>query len=282
LSGAGTPIAVADVRRLSKAARRTSAVRAALLAGVFSLFVLAFLESRGTGSELGALLPKGTTPIVALDTSASISGPTNRRVLRTLQTLASGGGTAGLVVFSDTAYELQPPGTPARELRPLMRFFRPVGFASGTPEFSVSPWSADFKAGTRISAGLDQARLSLERAGARHGSVILVSDLDDPEAASVLAVSVGALRRDHIALRIVPLFPFPKDLALWRGLVGGGAIAASPTLPRTAAEAAKQEAHPFRSRLPVTLLVLSGLLVLVLAVHERVCGRLVIAGSGGR
>ena len=60
--------------------------------------------------------------MVVLDLSATVYesafGPTLTKMART-------GERAGLVVFSDAAYEVLPPGSPGRELLPFLRFFRP-------------------------------------------------------------------------------------------------------------------------------------------------------------
>jgi hypothetical protein len=269
-------IALSDYERIRRAGLRTVAVRIALLLGAVVLFVFAFLESRGTGSEVGALLPSGTSPVVVLDISASISGPTNTRVRTTLRTLADSNGTAGLVAVSDTAYELLPPGSPTRELRQLIRFFVPTGVNNGIQSYPPNPWQQTFQAGTRLSAGLDEARRALARAGVKKGSVILVSDLADAEDPSVLADSIANLRRNHLEFRIVPLFPLGRDLALWTRLAGPGAITAPSTLPIDMKAARAQEAHPFRPGLPAGLLTLAAALVLLLAVNERLCGRLPI------
>ena len=77
----------------------------------------------------------------------------------TLQKMSSTGEKAGLVVFSDTAYELLPPGTPGRELLPILRYLKATGTGGQLP---INPWQ-DFRAGTRISAGLATARQALER-----------------------------------------------------------------------------------------------------------------------
>jgi hypothetical protein len=270
-------VGLADFPELRRAGNRTLAVRLALLAAAVALFVLAFLVARGAGSEVGALIPSGTSPIVVLDVSASISGTTDRRVLATLQTLADSKGTAGLVVFSDSAYELLPPGAPTSELRPLIRYFVQDGGTRDLPHYPPNPWSQTFQSGTRISSGLDRARVAFARAHVHNASIILVSDLEDPENPAVLADSLAQLRKAHIELRIVPLFPLADNLALWKRLVGPGAIAASATLPNSPTEAAKQEAHPFQAGVSVWLLALSGLIVLVLAANERWCGRLSLA-----
>jgi hypothetical protein len=191
-------VATPDFRRFARAARRTTVLRAALAAVTLALLALAFLESRTAGSPVGALLPAGSSSVVLLDISASISGPTNRRVLATLR-----------------------------------------------------------------------------RARIRRGVVVLVSDLEDPEDPGALADAVNALRRAHISIRIVPLFPRPENTALWASLVGRDAIVASPTLPDSPLAAAKKEAQPFQPGLPAGLLAFSALLVLALAANERWCGRLV-------
>jgi VWA domain-containing protein len=273
-------IATPDFPQLGRAARRTTAVRAALVLGALVLLAFAFLASRTAGSPVGALLPAGSSTVVVLDISASISGPTNRRVRATLRTLAFSKGRAGLVVFSDAAYELLPPGTPTRELRPLLRFFTPSGGSRLYPTYPSNPWNGTFTGGTRISAGLEEARRALARARIRHGLLILVSDLEDPEDPAQLADAVTALQRAHVGLRIVPLFPRPENTALWQGLAGADAIVASPTLPDSPLAAARKEAQPFQPGLPATLLALSALLVLLLAANERWCGRLVLRRSG--
>jgi hypothetical protein len=268
-------VATPDFRHFARAARRTAVVRGALVAVTLALLTLAFLESRTAGSPVGALLPAGSSSVVLLDISASISGPTNRRVLATLRTLAFSKGTAGLVVFSDSGYELLPPGAPTRELRPLLRFFTPLRTTDTGPVYPTNPWNGTFTGGTRISAGLNEARLALRRAHIRHGVVVLVSDLEDPEDPGTLADAVNALRRAHVGIRIVPLFPRPENTALWESLVGRDAIVASPTLPDSPLAAAKKEAQPFQPGLPAALLAFSALLVLALAANERWCGRLV-------
>jgi hypothetical protein len=275
VSAVSTP----DFADLRQAARRTTVVRAALVAVSLTLLALTFLQSRTAGSPVGALLPAGSSSVVVLDISASISGATNRRVRATLSTLAFSKATAGLVVFSDAGYELLPPGTPTRELRPLLRFFAPAGRNANGPVYPPNPWNGTFTGGTRISAGLNEARLALRRAQIRNGVVVLVSDLEDPEDPGTLAEAVNALRRERIAIRIVPLFPRPENTALWESLVGRDAFVASPTLPDSPLAAAKREARPFQPGLPGRLLALSALLVLALAANERWCARLVFRSA---
>ena len=114
-------IPVADHRAFAPAASRTFLLRAGLAVALVGTLTAAFLLSRDA-SRSSALLPSGTSPVVVLDLSWSTSAD-YRRIGRTIADLASSGRRLGLVVFSDVPYEMFPPGTQARELRPLLRFF---------------------------------------------------------------------------------------------------------------------------------------------------------------
>ena len=67
------------------------------------------------------LVASGSSGVIVLDLSASVFEggfeATVRKLVRTDE-------RAGLVVFSDVAYELLPPGSSGREFQPLLRFFR--------------------------------------------------------------------------------------------------------------------------------------------------------------
>src|SRR6476619_6364425 len=128
--------------RLRRAARRTTILRAGLGLGLLAVCALAFLEARSIDPRRAPLVPSGTTGILVLDLSASVY---EDAFGQTIRKLARAGEETGVVAFSDAAYELLPPGTPARELLPLLRFFRPEA-ASTTGELPVDPWK-DFRAG---------------------------------------------------------------------------------------------------------------------------------------
>jgi hypothetical protein len=139
----------------------------------------------------------------------------------------------GLVVFSDVAYEALPPGVPAADLAPLVRYFTlPAQSRPGfVPTFPVNPWASTFSAGTRISAGLELAHtIALEQSG--RPTVVLISDLDDdPEDLSRLAGVTAAYRRDRVPVRVIGLDPPPQDVLLFRRLIGPSAsITQAPTL----------------------------------------------------
>ena len=77
--------------------------------------------------------------IVVLDFSASISAQSYLRVEKAIQGLTNNDQKVGLVVFSDTAYEMLPPGSPSRELRRLLRLFRPIGGSGGEDDADGQP-----------------------------------------------------------------------------------------------------------------------------------------------
>ncbi len=177
-------IPLADVGDFAPAARRTLLVRAALAALMTAALVAAVFAVRHPHSQTIVSLPSHADTIVVLDLSASIASDTYSRIGATLSSLARSHGRYGLVVFSGQAYEALPPGTPAEDLVPLVRFFIPQaqtspGFAATYPR---NPWTATFSAGTQISSGLELAHTIATGNGVRRPAVVLVSDLDDDPA----------------------------------------------------------------------------------------------------
>ena len=99
-----------------------------------------------------------------LDLSASISTDTFQQIGDALSLLAKSGGRYGLVVFSSTAYEALPPGTPARELGSFVRYFQVLGGKNGFgTSFPTNPWTESFSSGTSISTGLDLGLKLIQR-----------------------------------------------------------------------------------------------------------------------
>ena len=147
-----------------------------------------------------------TEPTAACLNVRSISSDTFARIAGTLDTLAHQPGSAALVVFSSTAYEALPPGTPTRELGSFARFFRPHSPGAGyAPAYPPNPWSDAFSSGTSISTGLRNALGIVDRDGLRRPAVVLVSDLDDDGHAvdrislrAVIGTADGALVRASV------------------------------------------------------------------------------------
>jgi hypothetical protein len=266
-------IPLADAAVLQAPARRTFAVRAALAALCVGAALAVVFVARHPHTSTIVPLPAHADTILVLDLSASISSDTFSRIGGTLAALARSGTRLGLVVFSDQAYEAFPPGTPAADLAPFVRYFtlpaqRSPGFA---PEFPDNPWGSTFTGGTKISAGLDLAH-EIALAGGRRAAVVLVSDLDDdpgdlPRLASVLL----AYRRDHVPVRIVGLDASPDDVALYTRLLSPQPVVVqAPTL----AEAPPRDTTP----VPWVLLVLSAAAVAAYVLRAAWAPRLVWGG----
>jgi hypothetical protein len=269
-------VRLADLPQLHRQATRTSLVRIALalaLAGTLAAIVLA---ARSAGSGRAAVLPQGTsTAMVVLDMSASISGPVYARVATTLRGIVNANQAIGLEMFSDTAYELLPPNSPPAALLQFVPFFVPVRYYAGAPIFTQSPWD-EFSAGTRIADGLAGGERALQRAHVTHGAILLVSDLDDAPA-DLPALSGEALRlqREHIPVRIVPLFADPVNVHLFAALFGQEAFVSPSAFTHTA----KRHQEPVAATAPWGLLALGVLLVLLLAGNERMNTRLAVGGA---
>jgi hypothetical protein len=268
--------ALADLGAIERAASRTSLLRVVLAAALAGTLALAVLDARSAGSGRAAVLPEGaTTGVVALDMSASISGPIYARVATTLKGIVAANQGIGLVMFSDTAYELLPPNSPPTALSQFIPFFVPTTYSHGNPIFAPSPWD-QFSGGTRISAGLVAAQQALRAAGVTHGAILIVSDLDDSAGDQpALVTEALALKRAHIPVRIVPLFADPTNKRFFATLFGNHAFVAPSAFRHTA----KQHQEPIAASVPWGLLALGLLLVLFLAGNERLNGRLEIGAA---
>jgi hypothetical protein len=215
-----------------------------------------------------ALVPTGRGGVLVLDLSRSVDPNALRRMGAVLRNLIRTNTPIGLVVFSDVAYELLPPRTPARALKPMLRFFTETGGS-----FPDNPWSPVFRAGTRISQGLEIARSMLEGARIRHGSILLVSDLGTSSGdIKALTRDLVSFRAGPIPLRIVPLNPLARDRELFTRLLGREAFVATPN----EALAGSPASTGLRSSSPVaeSVLIVVGVLLLLLALNEAACGRL--------
>jgi hypothetical protein len=253
---------------------RAGTLRARLLRLVFAGAALALLaaslaSARDLDTRERGLLPKGTSGVVVLDLSLSIADEDYAAVRLALRRLVEDDVRVGLVVFSDVAYELLPPGTPSEELRPLLRFL--VVPELGTP---VNPWTSAFRAGTRVSSALELAQDMLVRDGIENPSILLVSDLETaPEDVPLLARTVDSLRRSEIELEVAALGPSSDAQQIF-----GGLIADSPFVLPSDEEGA-EESRPATEATygtPRSLLFLGALLFAALAAHERFGARLAL------
>jgi von Willebrand factor type A domain len=270
------PVAVphADLRSFRRQALRTRVIRIVLtltLAGLLAGAAVAAAANPGRGRS--DIVPTGTTSVLVLDLSKSIIDTELPRVRATFQRLIATDTAVGLVVFSDVAYELLPPGSPASALVPFVRFFTPRNGA-----YPTNPWQATFRAGTRISPALDLAQEMLDRNPLARGSIVLVSDLETAPSDFVrLAETLGRLRHDEVTVRAVPLRPTDRSEKLFRDLLGPDYLLPEP---RAEATGTSRISRTLEGDVPIALVVLGGLLLLGLAANERWCARLALPGPG--
>jgi hypothetical protein len=258
-----------DARALRRVSLRTRLLQAVLVVAALVLLGLATASARGLDPAKPTFLPEGSGVLV-MDLSLSIGEKDYADIRRTVRRLIDDDGSMGLVIFSDLAYELLPPGTPSAELRPLVRFLVARRTRQPDAERPVSPWSESFSAGTRISAALELARDMLVRDKVKNGFILLVSDLitapgDVPE----LARTLHTLRRQSLTIRVVPLSPLKTGRTVFETLLGKDALIEPSQLRNPQRVAVKTQAP-----LPTGFLVLGGILLAVLATHERLAGRL--------
>jgi hypothetical protein len=266
-------VQLADFASLQGAALRTSVSRVLLALALIATFAGLLRLAGSAGSGRAAVFPQGTSAgVVALDMSASISGPTYARVASTLRGIVDANESIGLVMFSDTAYELLPPNSPPGALLQFIPYFTPTRYYGSTPVFAQTPWDT-FSGGTRIARGLDEAGKALIRAHVQHGAILVVSDLDDSgsDEPELLATAVR-LRHEGISVRIVPLFATPTNLQIFAAAFGQDAFVD----PSVFTHSAKRHEQSVAAAVPWGLLALGALLVLLLFGNERWHGRLTV------
>lgn len=262
-----------DARAFPRAALRSRILRLGLGATAVALVILAAWSSRDLETGERGLLRAGETGVVVVDLSLSIEGEDYSVVRRALRQLIAENASIGLVVFSDVAYELLPPGTPASQLRPLLRLLVPPRL--GPP---VNPWTQTFRAGTQISTALELAKDMLERDQVVDGAVLLVSDLETaPDDVPALASTIQSLRQARIALQVVALGASTNAHLLFGDAVEDGAFEA----PISSGEETERVSET-KVTYPAMLLILSALFFVTLAGHERYAGRLALTGGIGR
>jgi len=266
-------IPLGDAGALVAAANRARSLRLALAAGVIACAVAAFVVARAPAQTPTPLLPQGSRGIIVLDLSASVEHETLDRMYAGLAQLAATNARFGLVVFSSRAYEALPPNTPARELEPIVGFFReqpPPGVRAagqapafpGRPSYPANPWASAFSSGTAISTGLDLARDIILADHVSRPSVWLMSDLaDDPVDRPDVTSAAHSYMRLGIALNVVGLNPSPADEKFFNGLLGsrGTLIQAQP-----ASEVRLSSKYGF----PVGLSIAAAALALLLSANE--------------
>jgi hypothetical protein len=271
-------IPIPDGNAVERPWLRHLGVRFGLATAALGLLAATVAVALRIDPERSAFVPPGSQAVAVVDLSKSVEALGYGRVGKVLGTMVAANEPTGLVIFSDTAYELLPPGSPAADLRPILRYFKPTRVVDDQPTYPPNPWNLSFAGGTRVSGALEIALQALHRERIVRGSIVLISDLEIP-LSDVPAVTemVATLRREGIQLRVVPLFPSSDARFVFERLVGKSAFVGDKALGTDRnSQATVLDPPPVR-----LLLLLAGLLVLAVAVNERWCGRLELGRSRG-
>jgi hypothetical protein len=261
---------LADAPALAPLARRTALIRWVLALALAAVAVAAVLTTRTMRAGESSFFSPGSAGVVVLDLSSSTEAAPPQEIELALRRVARSGRKAGLVLFSDVAYEALPPTAKAAELQPFIRYFHapPVDPSNpfGMPDRrrrQANPWSS-FRGGTRISTGLRLAQQALHRSGS--SGVVLISDLNDslfdvPQ----LTRTIEDYVREGIRLRVVGLNPTPSDRDFWVRRLGESLFVPEPVLATDPTR--KTKAHLIGTY-PQRLVLLGVLLALALTANE--------------
>ncbi|HLX32645.1 MAG TPA: VWA domain-containing protein [Gaiellaceae bacterium] len=142
--------------------------------------------------------------VLVIDLSGSITTQGDLMIARTLDGFHDypPDRRAAVVYFSSSAALASPPSSPAADLSGLSRFFAP------TTSRMRGPWAGSFDGGTVISRAIALATRVLKNAQARHGRVILLSDLqDNPKDLPRLHDQLALLQQAGAQFELLPLPP---------------------------------------------------------------------------
>jgi hypothetical protein len=275
----GQAIPLAETGLLERSRRRTTVLRLGLAAVVLAAAVFAVVAAGRIDGAGPTVLGKGRSGVVVLDLSSSTESAPPRDIPGVLRQLANAGGRSGLVLFSDIAYEALPLAASSEQLRPFLRFFRRPPQVSTTAPIRrpPTPWTRSFRSGTRISAGLAEARRMVLEESPSRAQVLLVSDLNDSLFdVAALEQELRRYRRLNLGLRIVALNATPESRSFFASRLGEGAFV---TRPAYAEGLAGKPVPPLQGTWSWLLVGLALAAAGLLAVNELACGRMEWGGS---
>jgi hypothetical protein len=253
--------------------RRVVLRRIALGLGIIAAFLAALTIAFSRDARPGSVLPAGTSGMIVLDLSASTGA--KAEVAELIRRIAAADERTGLVIFSDGAYEVLPPGTRGRDLTPMIRFFTP----GPDGETVDDPWSSSFAGGTNVVAGIQRALASLERSRVSSGSILLISDLEFvPEQIARLPALLTELQQTSVQVRILPVDARPEQVRFFERVLGRDAFVdvGSATAIATGSGGRGSLFRLAEDGMPWLFVVLCGGLLALLAANERFCTRLVL------
>jgi len=272
-------IPLADLGLLRRPLVRTTATRLGLLVALAALAAISIWRATQLSANALSFLPHRSSTIIVLDQSKSVYLSGYREIASLLERFAEADAPVGLIVFSDTAYEMLPPGSHGSELRPLVRYYVPTSggpksLPSG-PQFINSPWDISFSAGTKISGALRLGEQLFKRDHVLHGTLLLVSDLDTADAdLPAFARTLNGLRNSPtVTLRILPLHPDPGPRRFVQQIVGKKPFISPSSVTSRHIESIQR----FQAASPLWLVIPAILLLAVLAANELFCNRIELA-----
>jgi len=253
-----------ELEALRRPLLRTTVLRLLLGVALAAVLVAALVLAWSRDARPDPLLPAGTTGMIVLDLSASAGlQPEFGQLLRRI---AAADEPTGVIVFSDTAYELVPPGTPGKDLAPMIRFF--------SAKSVDNPWES-FQTGTNPAVGLETARQVLERDRIERGTIVLASDLEFfPDDGPRLTAALAELRSEGTELRILPLGAREEQKRFFEAVVGGDVFIELDEATAVAAGRSGATLRLAEENMPWLFVGLALALALLLAANERACGRL--------
>ena len=253
-----------ELEALRRPLLRTTVLRLLLGVALAAVLVAALVLAWSRDARPDPLLPVGTTGMIVLDLSASAGlQPEFGELLRRI---AAANEPTGVIVFSDHAYELVPPGTPGKDLAPMIRFF--------SARSVVNPWES-FQTGTNLAVGLETAREVLERDRIERGTILLASDLEFfPDDGPRLTAALAELRSEGTELRILPLGAREEQKRFFEAVVGGDVFIELDEATAVAAGRSGATLRLAEENMPWLFVGLALALALLLAANERACGRL--------
>ena len=271
-------IPLADLGLLRRPLLRTTVIRLGLLVALAALAAVSIWRATRLEARALSFLPHRSSTILVLDQSKSVYLSGYQEIAGLLRTFADADAPVGLIMFSDSAYEMLPPGSHGEELRPLLRYYTPNKAGAKTlgpgPRFLRNPWDSSFSGGTKISSALELGRRLFERDHVRRGTLLLISDLDTADTdLSALARSLAVLRRSPtVDLRVLPLSPDPGPLRFVQNIIGKQRFVSPSSVTRRHV-VSKQRLEAVS---PTWLVVPALLLLAALAANEFLCGRIEI------
>jgi hypothetical protein len=270
-----------ELPALRRPVLRARLLRVVLALALVATFLAALAVARSRDAQPTAILPAGTTGMIVLDLSASTGA--KAEVGELFRRIAATDERTGLAVFSDGSYEVLPPGTPGRDLAPMMRFFTPGPDGEIVPD----PWSSGFAGGTNVLAGIERALESFSRDEVTSGSILLISDLEFvPDQIARLPALLTELRETRIEVRILPVDARDEQRRFFERVLGPEAFvdvdAAKAIATGSESGSGRRLFRLAEDGTPWLFALLAAVLLGLLAANERFCGRLTLPSPVGR